>query len=263
MSHAAAISRQRAVVVNRITTASVATLSLGSYLWQPTLLIHYALDIVLRAYLHFVGGAMAHESVHGHLGNSRSSNHWWGRLALLPTTVPYVIFRKTHLRHHASTNIPAKDPDEFLNTPRAWEVPLRAWVLPYHWMRWLWRNGQFKRADQLEYVATYLVEAVIYGAIVYFAGIERLILGLLPACALHSLLLWYGFAIKTHEGYSTGTPETRSHNYYGRTLYWLSFGLSMHRLHHMKPRMAWLQMANEVPRGTLVQRLQLQRDMVS
>ena len=255
------MNRNRAIVINRITTLATVSLALGSYLWQPTLLVHYIVDIVVRAYLHFVGGSMAHESVHGHLGNSRSSNQWWGRLALLPTTVPYVIFRKTHLEHHASTNIPEKDPDEFLNTRRSWEIPFRAWALPYHWMHWLLRHGKLTRTDRIEYAATYAVEAAIYGAIAYYVGMERLILGMLPACALHSLLLWYGFAIKTHEGYSTGAAETRSHNYYGRMLYRLSFGLSMHRLHHMKPRLAWLQMSNEVPRGTLAQRLQLQRDI--
>jgi fatty acid desaturase len=263
MNHAATISRKQSVQVNRITTFAAISIALGSYFWQPTLLIHYVLDIVLRAYLHFVGGSMAHESVHGHLGDSRSSNSWWGRFALIPTTVPFVIFRKTHLQHHASTNVPGKDPDEFLNTPHRWEIPFRAWALPYHWVRWLKRNRQFSPSDRFEYAATYVVEAAIYGTIAYFVGIERLILGLLPACTIHSLLLWYAFAIKTHEGYSIGAAETRSHNYYGRPLYWFSFGLSMHRLHHMQPRLAWLQMANEVPRGTWAQRLQLHRDIAS
>ncbi|MBI4471808.1 MAG: fatty acid desaturase, partial [Acidobacteria bacterium] len=154
MTHAATISLNRAVAVNRITTAGAVSLALGSYFWQPTLIIHYVLDIALRAYMHFVAGSMAHESVHGHLGNSRWANLWWGRIAMLPTTVPFVIFRKTHLRHHAATNIPEKDPDEFLNTPRAWEIPLRAWLLPYHWVTWLMRNGQFTAYDRIEYALT-------------------------------------------------------------------------------------------------------------
>jgi fatty acid desaturase len=248
-------------VVNRITICSVVCAALGSYFWQPTLLVHYVIDVVVRAYLHFAAGSMGHESVHGHLGNSRSANTWWGRIALLPTTVPFVIFRKTHLHHHAATNIPEKDPDEFLNTPRSWQIPLRAWALPYHWVTWLWRHGRLTRRDRLEYAATYLAEAAIYGTIAYIAGVERLLLGLIPATALHSLVLWYGFAIKTHEGYSTGPAEKRSHNYYGRLVYWLSFGLSMHRLHHLRPQLAWLQMSAEVRRGTWLQRLRLQRDI--
>jgi len=263
MSYAATVSRSKAIMVNRITTLTAVSVALGSYFWQPALAIHYVLDIVIRAYLHFVAGSMAHESVHGHLGNSRSANWWWGRIALLPTTVPLVIFRKTHLHHHAATNIPEKDPDEFLNTPRKWEIPLRAWALPYHWVMWLWRNKRFTRADRIEYVATYAFEFALYGVIAYFVGIERLLLGMWPACTLHSLLLWYGFAIKTHEGYSTGDAKTRSHNYYGRLLYWCSFGLSMHRLHHMQPGLAWLQMKNKVPRGTWSQRFHFQRDMAS
>jgi fatty acid desaturase len=206
---------------------------------------------------------MAHESVHGHLGNSRSANTWWGRFALLPTTVPFVIFRKTHLHHHAATNVPERDPDEFLNTSRSWQIPFRAWALPYHWVVWLHRHGRFTRRDRFEYAATYIIEAGLYGAIAYFAGIERLILGLIPSATLHSMLLWYGFGIKTHEGYSTGPAETRSHNYNGRLIYWFSFGLSMHRLHHLRPNLAWLQMANQVQIGSWSQRLRLERDIAS
>ena len=256
----AIISRHSAIIVNRIATTGAVSLALGSYFWQPTLAVHYVADIVLRAYLHFVAGSMAHESVHGHLGNSRRANSWWGRFALIPTTVPFVIFRKTHLHHHAATNIPEKDPDEFLNTPKSWQIPFRAWALPYHWVMWLLRHGRLTRRDRTEYILTYAVEAVLYGAIVYFTGLERLLLGLIPSAALHSMMLWYGFGIKTHEGYSTGQAQTRSHNYYGRLIYWLSFGLSMHRLHHMRPGLTWLQMSNEVPSGTWAQRLRLDRD---
>ncbi len=248
MSPARVVSRHRAVVVNRFIACSSVSMAFASYFFQPAGWISCAIDVVIRAYLHFVAGVMAHESVHGHLGNTRSANLWWGRLALLPTTVPYVTFRKTHLQHHSSTNVPEMDPDEFLNTPHRWQIPLRAWALPYHWVVWMWRNGRFQRRDRLEYALNYVAAVLLYGVVAYFTSPERVVLGLTASAALHSLLLWYCFAIKTHEGYSTGSPETRSHNYDGRFLYWISFGLSMHRLHHMQPRLAWLQMRGNVRR---------------
>ncbi len=255
------MTRARAIRVNRITTAAAVTAALGSYFWQPGGILQYALDILARAYLSFVAGSMAHEAAHGHLGNSKAANRWWGRLAMIPTTVPFVTFRKTHLRHHAATNIPGADPDAFMNVRRFWQIPLRAYALPNYWLVWLVRNGRWSRADTLDYAVSRLAHAAVYVAIAMHVGVGRVALGLFPALVLHSFLLWYGFAVKTHEGYSTGAPETRSHNYRGRFLYWFSFGLSMHRLHHLKPGLAWLQMAGRVPRATWRQSLSLARDM--
>jgi fatty acid desaturase len=113
----------------------------------------------------------------------------------------------------------------------------------------MWKSGRFRRSEQIEYAVHYLTVAVVYGSLIYLTSVERVLVGLLCSATLHSLLLWYAFAIKTHEGYSTGPAETRTHNYFGRFLYWFSFGLSMHRLHHMQPKLAWIQMAGQVPAG--------------
>ena len=72
--------------------------------------------------------------------------------------------------------------------------------------------------------------------------------------------LWIPFAMKTHEGYSTGTAEERSHNYYGYLPFFFSFGLSLHRVHHLKPKLSWLEMLPYVERGTLWQSLTFRRD---
>jgi beta-carotene hydroxylase len=245
MNHSTATTRARAITVNRALTCTTVSLALTSYFLQPSGLILYTCDVIIRAYLHFVAGVMAHESVHGHMGNTRKANAWWGRLALFPTTVPYVTFRTTHLYHHSATNIPELDPDEFLNTRHSWEIPFRAFALPYHWVLWMWKNGRFSRRERVEYYLTYAAAALVYGVLMVFTGVGRVAIGFLLSATLHSMLLWYWFAIKTHEGYLTGAPETRSHNYQSRFLYWFSFGLSMHRLHHMKPRLAWLQMGED------------------
>jgi len=83
-------------------------------------------DILLRTYLVFVGTVMAHEGVHGHLGRSRSANFWWGRIALVPSMVPFTNFRLTHQLHHSHTNLPDKDPDHFMKSRNLLELFLRA-----------------------------------------------------------------------------------------------------------------------------------------
>jgi fatty acid desaturase len=261
MTHSG-ISRNRAIVLNRIITSAVVSLAYASYFWQPVGWAGYIGDIISRAYLHFVAGSMGHEAAHGHLGKSRRSNTWWGRIAFLPTTAPFITFRKTHIQHHAATNVLNADPDAFMNTTRKWEIPIRALLLPSHWVWWLWRRGWFSGGNRMEYVVTLVVQVSIYAAIAHFVGVQRVLLGLIPSGILHSFVLWYFFAVKTHEGYSTGPAVTRSHNYYGRPLYWLTCGLSMHRLHHMQPGLAWLQMAGAVPHGTLSQSIRFQRDVV-
>src|SRR6185436_15435256 len=155
MNKGGKISRVKAILINRAITCASVGAAFASYFWMPPGMIAYVMDIIFRAYLHFVAGVMAHESVHGHLGNTRSSNLWWGRLAILPTTIPYVTFRKTHLHHHSATNIPELDPDAFLNTPHAWQIPFRAFALPYHWVLWLWKSGRFTRPERIEYGLNY------------------------------------------------------------------------------------------------------------
>src|SRR5688500_13052789 len=93
-------SRTTSVWTSRAVIVAVVAGALGSYFWQPVGGVAWTVDLLVRTYLHFVAGAMAHEGVHGHLGRSRTANLWWGRLALLPTTVTYVSFRQTHLAHH-------------------------------------------------------------------------------------------------------------------------------------------------------------------
>jgi len=90
----------------------------------------------------------------------------------------------------------------------------------------------------------------VFGSNDYFAPTPknpaRYLLGMVPALVLVSLLLWYPFAIKTHEGWSLGRPETRSHDYYGRFMYWFSAGLSLHRAHHLHPELTWLELRAHV-----------------
>jgi beta-carotene hydroxylase len=253
-------TREHSIWVSRFFIVLVLGSSLSSYFWTPQGPLEWAIDLALRTYLHFVAGALAHEGTHGHLGNSRAANDWWGRLAVTTALVPWITFKKTHLSHHAHTNVPGRDPDEFLHSPKPWQVPLRILAMPHQWFFWLRRQGKVNRAVLVELLFTYAAYLALYGTLAVLVGPARLLASALGAAFLHSFLLWIPFAMKTHEGYSTGAAEERSHNYFGYLPFFFSFGLSLHRVHHLKPKLSWLEMLPHVERGTLWQSLTFRRD---
>jgi len=180
-------------LLSRLVICAVVVVSLGTLFWQPSNLFVYLLDVLLRTYAIFIGTVMAHEGIHGHLGRTKAANFWWGRLALVPSMVPFANFRKTHRLHHLYTNIPDKDPDYFMKPRHPIEIPLRAVAMPHHWFFWLRKRGQMKAEDVKELVLNYVGIFAVYGAILPLVGTSRLIWGMLPPLVLVSVLLWYPF----------------------------------------------------------------------
>lgn len=235
-------SRRNIYHLNRALICVICFVAIGSLFIPVTSFLHLTFDVLVRTYLIFLGTVMAHESVHGHLGRTRRANFWWGRIALLPSMVPFTNFHRTHQLHHAFTNVPDKDPDHFMKSRNFFELSLRAIAMPHHWFFWLRRRGRLKRADVIELWLNYAGIFALYAAVLAVVGATRLFWGMAPPLLLVSLLLWYPFAVQTHEGFSTGSAEARSHNYYGRFMYWFSLGLSMHREHHLQPKLSWIEL---------------------
>jgi beta-carotene hydroxylase len=233
--------KQHIYWLSRTLVLLVLALALGTFFWTPEGSLQWGADIVFRTWLMFLGTVMAHECTHGLLSESKRGNAIWGRLALIPVTVPYVNFRKTHLMHHSHTNHPENDPDYFVKANHWWEMPFRAVGVPHNWIVWLLKRGMVKRSDVVEWIVTYLFMFSLYLAIGSEAGIARTAWGLFPSLVLVSMFLWYPFASMTHEGYSLGEAQYRSHNYYGAVVFWATLGLSMHRIHHMKPYLSWIE----------------------
>jgi fatty acid desaturase len=239
-------AQRRAARLSRLLILLLTPAALASLLLVPGHPVVWVLDVLVRTYVMFLGTVMAHEASHGHLGRGAAGNLWWGRLALLPVMVPYANFRKTHPLHHAFTNDPLRDPDHFARPRRFWEIPLRALAMPHQWYVWLKRRERLGRRHAGELMVEYGLVAAVHLPLAFLVGPARYLLGMVPALMLVSLLLWYPFAIKTHEGWSMGRPETRSHDYYGRFMYWFSAGLSLHRAHHLHPELTWLELREHV-----------------
>ena len=66
-------------------------------------------------------GSLQHEAIHGHPTRSARRN---AALAWLPVGLwmPFPIYRRTHLRHHAAAHLtdPAADPESFYVSPEGW-----------------------------------------------------------------------------------------------------------------------------------------------
>jgi beta-carotene hydroxylase len=236
------LRRRQIYYLSRAVICFVVLCSIGTLFIPTTNVFLMIVDTLLRTYLIFVGSVMAHEGVHGHLGRTRAANHWWGRLALLPSMVPFTNFRRTHQLHHAYTNVPGKDPDHFMKSRNFLELCMRAIAMPHQWFFWLRKRGRLERSDLIELLLNYVGIAAVYAVVLWFTGPSRLFWGMAPALILVSVLLWYPFAVQTHEGFSIGSAEARSHNYYGRFMYWFSLGLSMHRQHHLQPKLSWIEL---------------------
>jgi len=133
--------------------------------------------------------------------------------------------------------------------------------MPHWWVIWLKRNQLWNKSLRNEYILSYLFFFMFYGLIAYEVGVERILYTLLPAQIINSFILWYPFAIKTHEGHYVGAQEFRSHDYYGKFLFWLTCGLSLHRAHHLYQRKGWLELYPYIQQASIWDQIRMRRDI--
>ncbi len=244
--------RNKSILLSRLVIVAIILVSTAQYFWRPTGLF-WGVDIILRTYILFLCGVMGHEGSHGCLAQTKLGNIWWGRMSFIPLAVPNVQFRITHRYHHSFTN-EEKDPDLLLKMDHWWQFPARALAMPHHWVMWLKKNNLLTKSVIYEWIGSYVFFAIYFGSIISLVGAERVLWGLLPAQILNSFLLWYPFAVKTHEGHRIGDQKYRSHDYYGAFMYWLTLGLSLHRAHHMYPALGWYQLKSFIQKGPIFKR---------
>lgn len=73
-----------------------------------------------------------HEAQHGNIGRPNSSLRWLnelvGHVSVFPRVFPYRLHRAIHLKHHAHSNDPVRDPDMYMKADTIWGAAKNAWL---------------------------------------------------------------------------------------------------------------------------------------
>jgi beta-carotene hydroxylase len=100
----------------------VGALAAGTY--RPDSLI--ATVIMCGCYL------PTHEAQHGNIGRPNTSLRWLnelvGHVSVFPIVFPYRLHRAIHLKHHAHSNDPVRDPDMYIKADTIWGAAKNAWL---------------------------------------------------------------------------------------------------------------------------------------
>lgn len=178
-----------------------------------------------------------HEAAHRVVSRARWGNELVGRLAGIPLWAPLPAFRYLHLEHHKHTNEPGADPDAWSGGPLRWSLPLRWLTQDLHYYVVYLRAGR-PRAELAETAATFALQAAAMAAALALGyGLELLLFGLLPS-RLAIATLAFAFDWVPHRPHVVTAKQDRMRATLaieGRLWCWLTFGQSLHLVHHLYP----------------------------
>ena len=187
----------------------------------------------------------SHAGQHGHLSGGRKNLQWLdylvGQISVIPLAQSHEILKATHLKHHAHTNDPDKDPDFFHgNAKNWWEAAVNV-NIAYN------DEGPALRAiEKHQENDPKFKEALEKGGswafLFYFAQIILAVL-----YPIETLLLWWipkrvatsylgiVFSYFPHSGLEKGRyKDTRF--WTNRVPRFLNHSMQIHTMHHMYPR---------------------------
>ena len=258
----------------------VVTFSVCAVLWSSVLVlgmngmiplwIGLILNTVLAATFYMPMHEAVHKNIWGKVTSGRVLEEIVGSLCSIPTLIPFRLHRAAHMRHHAYTNDPDRDPDYFfqgelrdlplkvlsLNSVNAL-LPLFAFIPP---MRKLMHpamargnRGSVNKAEGLKQLRFWLVtHGVLLVAVLTGFGWPAFLLWYLPSRLqvgwVALIFAWYPH----HRGDKQGRyVDTRVAVFPGSTF--LIRGHDHHALHHLFPRVAhyrlpalWQEMAPDL-----------------
>jgi len=185
-----------------------------------------------------------HEAQHGNFARPGSRLRWFnelvGHLSVLPSVFPYRLHRAIHLKHHAYTNDPARDPDIYMKADTIWGAARNAWYSRQPGQAGALQPNVLEDTPKKEQL---LLEAIVVTRLVWLVMAVLAWNGL----ALEVLLLWW----IPRQVSSIYTPVTLSwvpHHpmeetgRYRDTRGWkspvgtvLSSGMEYHLVHHLFP----------------------------
>jgi beta-carotene hydroxylase len=199
-----------------------------------------------------------HEATHGNIWGRTTSGKWiedlMGMLCAIPLGFSYKAHRSSHMRHHAHTNDPLKDPDFHTAGPmhtvlKSWYgqvmlatflpvfafVPAARKLLPAAMLVMMRAETGSRKAGLIQLRFWFLTHAFLVLAILTGYGWQALMLWYLPA-RLQALWLLTIFAWYPHH------PATKVGRYVDTRVAvfpgsrWLIRGHDHHAVHHLFPR---------------------------
>jgi beta-carotene hydroxylase len=199
-----------------------------------------------------------HEATHGNIWGRTTSGKWIedliGMLCAIPLGFSYKAHRSSHMRHHAHTNDPLKDPD--FHTAGSMHTVLKSWygqvmlatflpvfafvpaarkLLPAAMLVMMRAETGSRKAGLIQLRFWFLTHAFLVLAILTGYGWQALMLWYLPA-RLQALWLLTIFAWYPHH------PATKVGRYVDTRVAvfpgsrWLIRGHDHHAVHHLFPR---------------------------
>ena len=253
------------MVSNEQEAQQVVIRHIGGFAWPTMLLLISCVAIYVAAVAHlltepnFSWWALAgiafctyaiytplHEAVHGAVtGMSlehRWINEWTGYIAGHFIGISFTAHRRSHLKHHRSTNHPSEDPDMVLSADNAYQLVI-AWLkgVPKEWLfaaSFEHFTDPEKVAVRREFTAIILTRLLV---LFYCADLGVALLTLLIGQLIGNAVLVTLFAWSVHH------PHTKQERMQTTTLYQARTGLdtvmtllwgyqNYHAIHHLYPK---------------------------
>lgn len=196
--------------------------------------------VLVNAVAIYLSFTVLHDAMHGTAHEDGRVNAVLGRVAAIPLTISFPLFRSVHHEHHSHTNDPERDPD--LIVARAPRILLPLWclvVLLEYRVKFfghrLWRN----RAELAEVV---LVDLALVGIGVaaltggWFAALA--VTWILPALVAEAMLA-FSFDFLPHYPYDTAARYFDTRIYPGKVLNVVLLGQNYHLIHHLWTTIPW------------------------
>jgi len=169
-------------------------------------------------------------------------NEWTGYVAAHFLGISFTAHRRSHLKHHRSTNHPSKDPDMVLSASNAHQLVL-AWLkgVPKKWL-FAFSLKHFNDAEKVavrrEFIAIILTRLVFLG---FSADLGTTLFTLLVGQLIGNSVLVTLFAWSVHH------PRTEQERMHTTTVYRARTGLDTvmtvlwgyqyyHAIHHLYPK---------------------------
>lgn len=195
------------------------------------------------------GYTVGHEVIHNNLIGHRRDLSWlntfFGTLFFSVPFHSYSMHRFIHLRHHAYTNHPVKDPDMWINGRNIFELCLK---LATHYPHYTY--FAFKATRGVANRRTFLVKSmleqlipIIIACAFMFSGfaMETILLWIIPSILVYPTLALILDWIPHHD-LGEGTPFDTSRvvgapqGVMGKLFNWLYLYQNYHLIHHLYPR---------------------------